>query len=74
MGMAIVAILIGWVIPGAIALYYSNQVNRYLSMGNYAGALNASNTARNWAWVGIAVGVMSWGAIMSNSGGGYGYY
>lgn len=76
MGLAVVAILIGWFIPGAIALYYSNQVSKFLSNGNYQAAVNASNTARNWAWVGIAIGIMSWGAILSNSGGdyGYGYY
>ena len=70
-GLAILAILIGWIIPGAIALYYSSQVNKYLSIGNYPAAVSASNTAKTWAIVGIAIGVIVWYSIINSSGGYY---
>jgi hypothetical protein len=44
---------------GAIAIYYSSQVDSKLTTGDVGGALSAANTARNLCLIGVAFGCMS---------------
>jgi hypothetical protein len=51
-------------IPGGIAaIVYSTQVDTKLALGDYAGAVSASDNAKLWCWisagVGFVVGVLS---------------
>lgn len=52
---AIITILL-CTIPGIVALVFSTQVNSKWSMGDTAGAYNASKQARTWSLVGTILG------------------
>ncbi len=41
---------------GIVSLVKSLEVNKFYSAGNYAAAVEASNDARKWAIISIAVG------------------
>jgi hypothetical protein len=43
---------------GIVSIVYAAQVQTKLEAGDHAGALRASNSARNWALLGFAVGVL----------------
>ncbi len=70
-GLAVLSIFIGLFIPGAIAFYYSSQVNKHLSVGNYPAAVEASNAAKTWAIAGIVIGVIVWYSIINSNSGYY---
>lgn len=54
-------------IPGIVAIVYSAQVNGKLAAGDYKGALDASNTARSWAWASFGLSlaaIILYGALI----------
>lgn len=49
-------------IPGGIvAIVYAAQVNGRLAAGDYAGAANASNSAKGWCWASFWIGLVVYG-------------
>lgn len=44
---------------GIVAIVYAAQVNGKVSSGDLAGAREASNNARTWAWVSFGLGILS---------------
>lgn len=43
---------------GIVAIVYAAQVNGKVAMGDYQGALSASNSARTWCWVSFWCGLI----------------
>ncbi|MFF8902190.1 CD225/dispanin family protein [Streptomyces lydicus] len=58
--LSIVVFLLFWFILGAIAMYYSSQVNARWRSGDVAGAKQASKTALIVNLIGIGVGLLFW--------------
>ena len=57
-GLALFCTLLCCLPCGIVALVYADKVNsRYLS-GDHAGAHQASESAKTWAWVGIVGGII----------------
>ena len=50
-------------IPGIVAIVFSSKVNGALDRGDYAGAQQASNNAKLWAW--IATGLCIVGLLIN---------
>ena len=44
---------------GIVSIVYAAQVNGKVAAGDIAGARNASNSAKTWAWVSFGVGLGS---------------
>ena len=44
---------------GIVAIVYAAQVNSKLAAGDHRGALDASQNARTWCWVALALGLVS---------------
>ncbi len=42
---------------GIVSIVFAAQVNSKLTAGDYAGARDASNKAKTWAWVSFGVGL-----------------
>ena len=61
---AILATIFCCVPTGIVAIVYAAQVNGRLDAGDYEGAKRASDSARTWAIVSVALGLIS-GAIWS---------
>ena len=61
---AILATIFCCVPTGIVAIVYAAQVNGRLDAGDYEGARRASDSARTWAIVSVALGLIS-GAIWS---------
>lgn len=59
MALAIISLIIGGLLFGIISLVYSSKVDSLYANGNYTEAISASNSAKIWAIVGIALGVIS---------------
>lgn len=55
---SILVLLFGGIIWGAIALGYSNRVNKLFDEGDLLGAQKASNQAKTWCIVGVCVSVI----------------
>lgn len=45
-------------ITGIVAIVYASQVNTKLALGDYDGAVNASNSAKTWARVSLYIVVI----------------
>jgi hypothetical protein len=43
---------------GVVAIVYSAQVNTKLAAGDVAGARDASQKAKMWAWIGFGIGAL----------------
>ena len=43
---------------GVVAIVFAAQVNGKLDVGDYAGAVNASKTAKMWCWIAFGVGLV----------------
>jgi hypothetical protein len=43
---------------GIVSLVYADKVNSRFLMGDHAGALQASENAKTWAWAGIIIGLV----------------
>jgi uncharacterized membrane protein YvbJ len=56
---AILVTLFCCLVGGIVALVYASQVNTKLLIGDYDGAVKASNSAKTWCWVSFAVGLVS---------------
>ena len=57
-GLALFCTLLCCLPCGIVALVYADKVNsRYLT-GDHAGALQASESAKTWAWAGIVGGII----------------
>ena len=48
---------------GIVSIVYAAQVNSKLAIGDYAGAMASSKSAKTWAWVSFGVGI-SWAVIV----------
>jgi Interferon-induced transmembrane protein len=46
-------------IPGIVSIVYAAQVNGKHAMGDYHGALDAANSAKNWAWASFFLALVS---------------
>ena len=59
-GLSLCCYLVGLLAlaPGIVAIVYAAQVNGKLRVGDYAGAVNASNAAKTWCWVATAASVL----------------
>jgi hypothetical protein len=44
---------------GIVSIVYAAQVNSKLAGGDVSGALESSRSARNWAWIAFAVGLVT---------------
>lgn len=42
---------------GVVSIVFAAQVNSKVQAGDYAGAAQASKTAKTWAWVSFGIGV-----------------
>lgn len=60
LAMAIITTLICCQITGIISIIYASQVNSKYSEGNYEGAIRASQNAKTWWVVGLAIGIIGW--------------
>lgn len=52
---------------GIVSIIYAAQVNTKIAAGDIAGATQASNNAKMWAWISFGVGllsIVSWGSLM----------
>jgi heme/copper-type cytochrome/quinol oxidase subunit 2 len=58
-------------IPGIVAIVFSTKVKSSLDAGDIAGAQQASNTAKIWAWVttGLCIVGLLWTAFSLMTGG-----
>ncbi len=43
---------------GIVAIVFAAQVNGRLAEGDYAGAVQASNQAKLWCWIGFGLGLV----------------
>jgi hypothetical protein len=43
---------------GIVAIVYAAQVSSKLAAGDYQGAMNSSNSAKMWCWIGFAPGLI----------------
>lgn len=43
---------------GIVSIVYAAQVNGLYNQGNYAGAVEKSESAKKWAWIGFIVGLI----------------
>ena len=57
--MAIVTTILCCLPFGIVSLVYANRVNTKFHMGDYAGALEASNKAKTWWIVAMVCGVVA---------------
>jgi hypothetical protein len=52
---------------GIVSIVYAAQVNSKLAVGDYAGAMDASQKAKTWAWwsfgIGLAAGLAYFGLV-----------
>ncbi len=42
---------------GIVAIVYAAQVNGKLQVGDYEGAVTASDNAKKWCWIGFIAGI-----------------
>lgn len=56
---AILATILCCLPTGIVAIVYAAQVNSKLEAGNIQGARAASDNARTWSWVSLALGLVS---------------
>jgi uncharacterized membrane protein YvbJ len=42
---------------GIVSIVYAAQVNSKIAVGDYAGAVDASNKAKTWFWVSFGIGL-----------------
>jgi uncharacterized membrane protein YvbJ len=52
---------------GIVSIIYAAQVNTKIAARDLAGALQASNNAKMWAWISFGLGllsIVSWGSLM----------
>ena len=75
LGWAIASTLLCCWPAGIVSIIFAAQVNGKLASGDYAGAVDASNKAKTWAWVsfggGLVAVVLYVIAIAASGGGGY---
>lgn len=50
-------------IGGIVAIVHAAQVNGKLRAGDYAGAVNASNSAKGWCWASFWIGLVGGGLV-----------
>jgi Interferon-induced transmembrane protein len=62
---AILCTILFNVLAGVVAIYYSVQVSRKLTVGDWDGAARASRLAKTWCWVSVVVGVVFLALILS---------
>lgn len=43
---------------GIVSIVYASGVNGKLQAGDYQGAVEASNKAKTWAWIGFGIGLV----------------
>ena len=58
LAMAIITLILCCQITGIVSVIYAAQVNSKYAMGDYEGALRASENARTWWIVGLALGAL----------------
>ncbi|MFI0790478.1 CD225/dispanin family protein [Streptomyces lydicus] len=63
--LSIVVFLLFWLLFGAIAMYYSAQVNARWRYGDVDGANQASRSARIVNLIGIGVGILFWIVVIA---------
>ena len=68
---SILATLFCFLPTGIAAIVYANQVNSKLSMGDIAGARDASEKAKLWSIITVAAGVVFFVVVLAASVGGY---
>lgn len=61
MSLAIISLIIGGLLFGIVSIVYSSKVDALYANGCYTEAISASNNAKIWSIVGIALGVLSIG-------------
>lgn len=52
---------------GIVSIVYAAQVNTKVAAGDVAGAMQASNNAKMWAWISFGLGllsIVSWGSLV----------
>lgn len=57
---AILTLLLCFLPTGIVAVVYASKVDGRLSMGDVAGARDASRNAKIWCWVSFGIGVAQW--------------
>jgi Interferon-induced transmembrane protein len=65
---AILVTLLCFLPTGFAAIYYSNQVTAKHNVGDFPGALDASNKTKMWCFVSLAVGLVLWFLVVASSG------
>ena len=58
--MAIITTIFCCQITGIVSIVYASQVNSKYALGDYDGAQRASDNAKTWWIVGLAIGVISY--------------
>lgn len=71
---AILVTLFCFLPTGGAAIYYSSQVANRHNVGDYAGAVDASNKAKMWCWISLAVGAVLWLIVVATASTGSGSY